>query len=36
MDWHHTPNIIKIDDGKRNLDNMLPLLYHIGQIEIYQ
>jgi hypothetical protein len=32
-----TPKIFtKIDDGKRNLDRMLSLSYHIGQIEVYQ
>jgi hypothetical protein len=29
-------NITQIDKGRKNLDNMLLLLYHIGQIEVYQ
>jgi hypothetical protein len=26
MDWHHVQNITKIDNGRRNLDNILSLL----------
>jgi hypothetical protein len=36
MDWHHTQNITKIDDGRKNLNDMLSLSYHINQIEMYQ
>jgi len=30
MDWHHTTNVTKIDNGGRNLNGTLLLLYHIN------